>query len=164
MTRLLRRAIIQSMVPDLELLPLFQDVDAKHLALLGPLFERVTFRAGAVVVEQGDPADYLYLVERGILQISYKPYDGEHITITHVEMGGLFGWSAVVGSPRYTSSGTAVEELGVIRVRGADLRELCAKNPEAGMAILDALANAASARWKDAHEQVKAIIKHGMNR
>jgi CRP/FNR family cyclic AMP-dependent transcriptional regulator len=150
------------MVPDLELLPLFKGVDPQHLALLKPLFERVSFRAGTKVVEQGGSADYLYLIEHGTLEISYKPYDGEHITITHVEAGGLFGWSAVVGSPEYTSSGVAIDDLDAIRVRGSDLRRLCAENPEAGKVILDRLANAVSARWKDAHEQVKSILKTGM--
>lgn len=150
------------MVPDLELLPLFHDLDAQYLTLLRPLFERVSFRAGTTVVEQGGPADYLYLIEHGVLAISYKPYDGEPITVTHVEMGGLFGWSAVVGSPNYTSSGIAVEDLNVIRVRGSDLRKLCAENPEAGRAILDRLAHSVSGRWKDAHEQVKSILKNGM--
>lgn len=151
------------MIPDLELTPLFQGVDAQYLALLRPLFERVSFRAGAVVVEQGGSADYLYLIERGLLKISYKPYDGGPITITHVEVGGLFGWSAVVGSPKYTSSGIAVEDLAVIRVRGSDLRKLCAEHPEAGRAILDRLAGSVSARWKDAHDQVKAILESGMS-
>jgi CRP-like cAMP-binding protein len=85
--------------------PLFHGVDAQHLALLRPLFERVSYRAGTTVIEQGAAADFLYLIEHGRLAISYKPYDGEPITITHVEDGGLFGWSAVVGSDHYTSSG-----------------------------------------------------------
>lgn len=159
---LLRGTMMQSMVPDLELLPLFAGVDAKHLALLRPLFERVSFRAGMTVVEQGDPAEHLYLIEQGKLAICYKPYDGESITVTHVETGGLFGWSAVVGSPEYTSSGIAIEDLDVIRVRGSDLRRLCTENPDAGRAILDRLADAVSARWKNAHEQVRSMLKNGM--
>lgn len=153
---------MQSMVPDLELFPLFTDVDAEYLALLRPLFERVSFCAGTTVVEQGSPAEFLYLIERGVLQISYKPYDGEHITVTHVEVGGLFGWSAVLGSSRYTSSGVAIEDLEALRVKGSALRKLCVEHPDAGKVILDKLADAVSIRWKDAHEQVKSILKNGM--
>ena len=159
---LLHKAIMQSMVPDLELFPLFNAIDAEYLALLRPLFERVSFRTGATVVNQGSPADYLYIIERGVIQVSYKPYDGEHITITHVDVGGLFGWSAVVGSPEYTSSGVAIEDLDAIRVKGSDLRKLCTEHPDAGKVILDKLADAVSARWKDSHEQVKSILKNGM--
>lgn len=151
-----------SMVPDLELTPLFQDVDHEYLALLRPLFDRVSFRKGTVVIEQGAPADFIYLIERGAVQISYKPYDGEHITITHLESGSLFGWSAVMGSPSYTSSAVAIEDLDAMRVLGSDLRKLCAENPRAGRVILDRLASSVSARWKDAHEQVKSILEQGM--
>lgn len=114
------------------------------------------------MVDQGSPAEYLYFIEQGVLQISYKPYDGEPITVTHLESGGLFGWSAVVGSPKYTSSGVAVEELDTLRVKGSDLRKLCAEHPDAGKVILDRLADAVSARWEDAHEQIKSILKNGM--
>jgi len=151
------------MVVDLELNPLFRGVDKKYLDPLRPLFERVSFRAGTAVIEQGAAADFIYLIESGVVAISYKPYDGEPITITHVEVGGLFGWSALVGSQNYTSSGVAVEDIDSIRMRGSDLRKLCREYPEAGKVILDRLASAVSARWKDAHEQVKSILENGIN-
>lgn len=131
--------------------------------LLEPLFERVNFQSGEKVIEQGRPATFLYFVVTGSAEISYKPYDGERITITHVTEGGLFGWSSLVGSPIYTSSATAIEDIDVMRIRGADLRKLCADNPEAGRVILDKLASAVSNRWQDAHEQVRKIIEDGLN-
>jgi CRP-like cAMP-binding protein len=150
------------MVSDLELNPLFHGIESEYIALLRLLFERVSFRAGMTVIEQGAAADFIYLIENGKVAITYKPYDGEPITITHVEDGGLFGWSALMGSRDYTSSGIAIEELEAMRMRGSDLRELCAEHPEAGRAILDRLANGVSARWKDAHEQVKSILESGI--
>ena len=151
------------MVPDLELNPLFKDVAVEYLALLKPLFERASYRSGTIVIEQGAIADYIYLIERGKAEISYKPYDDTTITVSHVEAGGLFGWSALVGSPKYTSSAMAIEDLDTIRMRGSDLRKLCAEHPEAGRVILDKLAGAVSARWSDAHEQIKSILENGMN-
>ena len=151
-----------SMVSDLELNPLFHGVDDEHIALLQPLFERASFHAGAKVIEQGALADFIYLIENGAVEISYKPYDGEPITITHVEVGGLFGWSALVGSHDYTSSAVAIEDLEAMRMRGSDLRKLCTEHPEAGKVILDRLASAVSSRWKDAHEQVKSILESGI--
>ncbi len=152
------------MVPDLEFNPLFQGINQGYAALLRPLFERVSYRTGATVIEQGAAADYFYLIENGRVTISYQPYDDDLITITHLEAGGLFGWSAVVGSPNFTSTVTAIEDLDVIRVRGSDLRKFCSENPEAGRAILERLAGAVSARWKDAHEQVRLILKGGLQR
>ena len=151
------------MATNLEFNPLFKEIDKEYLDILYPLFVRVICTKGTVVIKQGDAADFLYLVEKGKVEISYKPYDGEAITITHVGTDGLFGWSALVGSSKYTSSGVAIEDVEALRIRGVDLRKLCIDNPEAGKEILDRLANAVSARWKDAHKQVRSILETGVN-
>lgn len=152
------------MATNLDLNPLFKDINKEYLSILYPLFVRVTCTEGTVVIRQGDAAEFLYVVEKGAVEISYKPYDGESMTITHVGVDGLFGWSALVGSSKYTSSATAIEDVDALRIRGADLRMLCLENPEAGKEILDHLANAVSIRWKDAHEQVRSILENGVNK
>lgn len=132
------------------------------MELLKPLFEQFSCSAGTTVIKQGAPVDYLYLVLDGKVEISFKPYDGHPITITHVGRGGLFGWSAVVGSEKYTSTIIAIEDLETVRIHGNELRKLCIEHPESGRAILEHLANTVSSRWKDAHEQVKSILLSGM--
>lgn len=137
-------------------------MNENHMELLKPLFEPFSCRAGMTILEQGSQAEYLYLVVKGKAEVSFKPYDGTSITVSHVKRGGLFGWSAVVGSDKYTSSTTAIEDLEAIRVRGSELRRLCVDHPEVGKVILERLASTVSSRWKDAHEQVKSIILSGM--
>ena len=130
--------------------------------LLKPLFEPFSCNAGVTVLQQGTPAEYLYLVISGAVEMTYKPYDGTLITISHVEKDGLFGWSAVVGSEKYTSSAIAIENLETMRIRGSELRKLCVDHPEAGKEILERLASSVSSRWKDAQAQVKSILEQGM--
>ena len=142
--------------------PVFKEIDPEYIALLQPLFEQVSYPAKTAVIEQGEAAEYLYLVESGSVEIFYKPYDDEIITITHVEANGLFGWSALIGSTKYSSSGVAIESLNALRIKGSDLRNLCQENPQAGTVILDRLASAVSSRWQNAHEQVRSILQNGM--
>ncbi len=146
----------------MEHVPIFKDLDEKYLGLLKPLFESFLCSAGATILQQGAPADYLYLVTSGIVEVTYKPYDGVSITVSHVEKDGLFGWSAVVGSEKYTSSAIAIENLETLRVRGSELRKLCVEQPEAGREILMRLASSVSSRWEDAQAQVKFILEQGM--
>lgn len=143
-------------------LPVFANLREEHIKPLETLIETITCSAGEIVVRQGSPADYFYIILKGKVQISFKPYDGSPITVSHVEEGGLFGWSAVIGSERYTSSAIAIESLEAVRIRGEELRKLSAEYPEAGREILNSLAEAVSARWKDAHEQVRLILEKGM--
>ena len=98
----------------------------------------------------------------GKVEVFFKPYDGHPITVSHVEHGGLFGWSAVVGSENYTSSTIAIEDVDAYRLRGSELRKLCVEHPEAGRDILERLAEAVSFRWNNAYEQIKSILHQGM--
>lgn len=141
---------------------IFNDLDKKYMDMLQPLFEPFSCRAGAVVLRQGTPAEHIYVIVKGKVEVSYKPYDGTSITVSLLEKDGLFGWSAVVGSSEYTSSATAIEDLEALRIRGSDLRKFCNEHPEAGRDILERLANVVSSRWKDAHEQVKSMLIQGM--
>ena len=141
---------------------IFQELDKEQTDLLGSLFEELSFRAGTIIFQQGESAKYLYLVISGTVDMSFKPYDGMPITVSHVGKDGLFGWSAVVGSAKYTSSAIAIEAVTTIRVRGNKLRKFCIEHPEAGKVILERLADGVSFRWKDAHKQVQSILLQGL--
>lgn len=150
------------MFSNLDLVPAFENMNDEYMDLLKPLFEPFSCHADAVVLQQGAPADYLYLILRGTVEMSFKPYDGIPITISRVKKGDWFGWSAVVGSEKYTSSAIALENLEAIRIHGDELRNLCMERPEAGRMVLERLASNVSFRWKDAHKQVESILAQGM--
>jgi len=137
-------------------------MNEEYVNLLKPLFEPYFCRAGITVIKQGEPAEFLYLVISGKAEVSFKPYDGIPLTVSHVGKNGLFGWSAVVGSNIYTSSVIAIENLRTVRIHADELHRLCMEYPLAGREILEQLANVVSSRWKNAHEQVKSILVLGM--
>jgi CRP-like cAMP-binding protein len=142
---------------------IFKELDENQMNLLKSLFEPFSCQAGTVILEQGTPAEFLYLVISGTVDVSYKPYDGTPITVSHIEKGGLFGWSAVVGSEEYTSSAMAIEDVEAFRVHGSDLRKFCVEHPEAGKDILERLADGVASRWKDAHKQIKSLLVQGIS-
>jgi len=140
----------------------FKELDENEMNLLKPLFEPFGCQAGTVILQQGAPAEFLYFVIRGTVEMSFKPYDGNPITVSHVEKDGLFGWSAVVGSEKYTSSAIAIEDVEAFRIHGSELRKFCAEHPEAGKDILEHLADGVASRWKDAHKQIKSLLVQGI--
>jgi CRP-like cAMP-binding protein len=141
---------------------IFQELDENVVSLLKPLFELFECHAGTVILQQGARADFFYFVISGTVEMSFKPYDGNAITITHVEKNGLFGWSAVIGSETYTSSAIAIEDVQAFRIHGSDLRKFCMKHPEEGKEVLEHLADGVASRWKDAHKQIKSLLAQGI--
>lgn len=140
----------------------FKGLSAAEIQLLAPFFAPQTWVAGTVVFEQGDYADFLYLVVTGEITIRYKPDDGPAMNLTHVMPGGIFGWSAAMGNPVYTSGAICALDSEVLRIRGADLRKLFEKHPELGKVILDRLSAIIAERQHSQQGRVNSMLANGM--
>lgn len=141
---------------------IFDNLSEATKKLVEENFESFACPVGAVIFEQGDPAEFLYLLLQGSVSARYKPYDGPKINLTTIHAGGAFGWSAAIGGPHYTLDAVALENLQTIRIRRAALRALVNEHPAEGAELLDRLAQLVSNRWKDANRQVRAILEQAV--
>jgi CRP/FNR family transcriptional regulator, cyclic AMP receptor protein len=143
-------------------LAFFTGLSAAEVDLLAPFFAPQTWVAGTVVFEQGDYAEYLYLVVTGELTIRYKPEDGPIMNLTRIQPGGIFGWSAAMGNPTYTSGAVCALDSEVLCIRGADLRMICEKHPELGKVILNRLSAIIAERQHGQQGRVNSMLANGM--
>ncbi len=143
-------------------LAFFCGLGPADLQLLAPYFTHQAWVAGTAVFEQGDYAEYLYLVVRGEVTIRYKPDDGPAMILTRVQPGGVFGWSAAMGNPAYTSGAVCALDSEILSIRGQDLRLVCEKHPRLGRIILDQLSAIVAERKKIRQGQVSSMLANGM--
>ncbi len=141
---------------------LIQALNPAQRTLLRPLIVTCEFAAGEKLFEQGDPAEYLYLVASGEVVIRYKPDDGPVIVLARVRQGGVVGWSAALGNHVYTSEAECATETQLLRLRGGDLRLICQMYPDLGACILELLADRIAERLRSPHEQIIELLKQGM--
>ncbi len=141
---------------------LFRDLIPEHLTLLQPLFIPCEFTADSVLFEQGDPADNLFAVVSGEVVVNFKPDDGPIIVVARVQPGSIVGWSAALGSRRYTSSAVCTSYTQLLRVRGDDLRRLCVQHPTTGTLFLDRLATVIAERLHSTHDLVLSLLQLGL--
>jgi CRP-like cAMP-binding protein len=142
-------------------LAFFNGMQADDIELLAPCFAPQTWVAGTIIFEQADYAEYLYLVVSGEVTIRFKPHDGPVMTVTRVQPGGIFGWSAAMNNPAYTSAAVCSLDSEVLRIRGMDLRVICEKYPDLGSIILERLTGVIAER-KHNQQQVSSILASGM--
>ena len=141
---------------------LFRNLEPLQRDIIRPIFNPCNYRAGTVIFEQGEATDYLYLIVDGEVIISFKPDDGPALTVARVREEGVVGWSAALGSPSYTSSAACSTNCQMLRVRGADLRNLCEKHPDTGALVLERLATVIAERLRNTHEQVISLLERGL--
>jgi len=150
------------LVEDFKKLPFFQDLPVEQSRILEGLFTPCDFYSGSVLFEQGDSADFLYLVITGEVAIHYKPDDGAKIPVARVRGGGIVGWSAALGNAFYTSTAECLNYSQLLRVRGDELRNLCIHYPELSDVVLDRLAAVIARRLRKSHEQVMRLLKQSL--
>jgi CRP-like cAMP-binding protein len=143
-------------------LAFFEGLETSDLKSLAPFFTRQIYESSRTVFEQGDRADYLYMVIDGEVVIRYKPDDGPTMIVTHVYPGGVFGWSAAMGNPVYTSGAVCVSATSTIRILGGDLRMLCDQYPSVGKIILNRLATVIAERTHARKPEVISMLENNI--
>jgi len=141
---------------------LFRDLTPAQLKQLQPLFIPCEFTANTILFEQGDLAENLFTIVSGEVVVNFKPDDGPTIVVACVQPGSIVGWSAALGSRRYTSSAVCTTYTQLLRVRGDDLRRLCLQHPDTGMIILDRLATVIAERLHSTHDLVLSLLQLGL--
>lgn len=131
---------------DFARLSVFQGLSETQLELLDSMFERVYYEPDELIFEQGQPARYLYILVSGEVVIRYKPYDGPALVVSHIQPGGVFGWSTVLSRRVYTSGAVALQECNAFRISEVRLHDLCIQQPETGSVLMEHLASAIAER------------------
>lgn len=149
-------------IPTVQSLPLFKGLNQHTLDLIVPRFEYETFEEDELVFEQDAPAEKLYVLVEGKVEIRFKPDDGERLTVTEIEEGGVFGWSAALGRETYTSCAICVVDSSAFSVLGEELKHLCEQYPDTGVIILERLAAVIAQRLQKTHAFVIDMLQRGV--
>ena len=143
---------------DLTSLPLFEGFTQRQLAALAPIFWRERLTAEQHVFAQGQPANNIYVLEGGSVVIRFFPYDGGSFDIETIQPGGVFGWSAALGRPHYTSAAICLTDAQVIAARGSDLRRVMWIDKELGAQLLDRMAQIVAHRLESFRTQLVKLM------
>jgi CRP-like cAMP-binding protein len=143
-------------------LSVFKGMKKEQQDLLLPLISLCHIPENVIIFNQGETAKYLYILECGMVEIVFKPFDGPAIPVSCITSGGIFGWSSTLGREGYTSTARTLMESAAYRFDGKDLQKLCEKYPETGVVILDRLASAIVERLECTHHEIMSILNQGM--
>lgn len=147
------------MLPEeLARLPLFAGLAPAHLALLAPLFRPVHFAAGAKAFAEGDAASFVYVLVSGDVTIQFRPSDGGCLDIARIRQGGVFGWSAALGRPVYTSSAVCGTPVETLAAQAAELRRVMLADAELGAVLLERMADVVVSRLEGLRAQLTTLL------
>ncbi len=116
--------------------PLFQPLDDQERAVLAAQVEVVSFEAGRMVYNYGDPDASLYVIRSGEAEVFFKNQTGERIVLDNAGPGDFCGELSLLDAGPHATSALALKDLEAIRVDRNDLDHLFHQHPSAALDLL----------------------------
>jgi hypothetical protein len=113
-----------------------------ELRQLAGLVQAVRFRAGDVIIREGDAGDSLFIVGSGKVRI-VRLADGNEIPVAELRRGALFGELAVLEGRTRTATVIADEDAELLRLDRSLMKQLLAQRDPLSYKI----------RWPSPHER-----------
>lgn len=147
---------------------IFGDLCEADLLAIAEFCREETYDEGNPVLVESEPADKLYIIERGKLALEKKIQIGRHSTrrnaiIGYVGPGEMAGISTLASPHIYTTSAVCIEPTRIIMVDGEILRDYLETHPAAGLKVMNTLAVLVSSRYRDATNTLTyflSIVSH----
>jgi len=135
----------------------FSQLSPESLEQLARMADEQTVAAGEPIFAESDPAEYLYLIVRGEVNLACELGSGEFRIVDTLVDGELVGWASLVEPYRCRTFSTAVKETHFIRFNAAKLRAFCESDHAFGQRLLTQVARMLSSRLKSARVQLAAV-------
>jgi CRP/FNR family cyclic AMP-dependent transcriptional regulator len=110
---------VEDKVAILRGVPLFADLDGRSLQAVAILAHEVGFKAGDVLVVEGEAGDAFYVIVEGTIRVE----QGDR-TVRSLTAGGFLGEIALVGRRPRTATATCVTDVRLLEVRAHEFERL----------------------------------------
>lgn len=108
------------------------------------------FQKGACVFKAQEPAESLFLVNKGKIElrfrVSYHNVSTE-ISLDKVSESEAFGWSALTHPFRYTLSAFVAEDSELVEIKESDIKRICQNNKHLGYILMNNIAKIIGQRF-----------------
>jgi rhodanese-related sulfurtransferase len=101
----------------------FANLPAANIESLLTCFKRQAVKRGEVVVRQGEPGDYYYVIERGRALVT-RTVGGARVDLAELDVGDAFGEEALIAETTRNASVTMLTDGELLRLDNADFVRL----------------------------------------
>ncbi len=117
------------------------------------------FAAGAMLMEDGSPGDFLAFVLAGKLAVrKATAFPGRYILVAEIEAGGLVGECAGVVKGERAATVVAVEPSRLLVLTHEQLQEMMAREPDLAFRLLQWIILVQGRRLRKASERLSWIL------
>jgi len=108
----------------------FAKLSNQRIAWLANLVKEVTFKPHEIIFDQGEKADYCYMIVEGTVEIFVREADGSETIKASLETGKLFGEAALLTNSKRNAAARSLDDCRLMVMDRDILNELMDKQDE----------------------------------
>ena len=120
--------------------PTFAGLEPSQLKFIAGCGRNEHVAAGTMLMREGEPAERLWLIRRGMVALELYVPGREPLVIETLETGDVVGWSWLFPPYRWALEGRAHGECHLITFDGLCLRDKCQADHDLGFALMSRFA------------------------
>ncbi len=141
-------------VPDsLRTIPLFQRVSEEDLESIADLLIERRYPTNSMVVEEGLPGNYMYILRSGRVKVTKGSDDGREKIMDFFEAGAFFGEMALLDEAPRSASVRTLEPVTLLALSRRDFLKLLRRSPDLALSLIQELTR----RLRDTDEQAASV-------
>jgi CRP/FNR family cyclic AMP-dependent transcriptional regulator len=137
----------------LRAVPLFQRVAEEDLENIAALLIERRCPKRTVIVEEGLPGDYMYVIRQGRVQVTKASDDGREKIIDFFEAGAFFGEMALLDDAPRSASVRTLEPCTLLALSRRDFLKLLEGSPDLALSLIQELTR----RLRETDDQTMSV-------
>src|SRR5574344_2122776 len=162
---------LEQVLPRLTKLDLFSDFnpekeeDKRSLKALYETHATKKFKAGEVIIKEGEKGDSFYILYTASVQVLQKTLANDNIAlaILKAEQGICFGEAALIGHDVRSASVIALTDCSTILLSGEQFIALCEKEPVLGYHVIYRIAKRLASTIKKTNHDKSVLYEALLN-
>ncbi len=143
----------------------FKEFTTQELGKIANICARIALKDGERIFEAESPAEYLYIVAEGAVELHFKViyyHALKEMTLDRKFKGEAFGWSALTEPNIYTLSALAMQDSELLRIKANDIIKLCAENNHLGYILMKNIAEIVGERFASIQKILIDVIQQSL--
>lgn len=115
---------------------LFSEMDENEVAGIRAIMDEVKFKAGQVIIREGEVGGLFYVITEGEVQITIANADSEQIVLQEIGPGGFFGELSMLTNAPRAAQVKALEDVTLLALERQEFFEFLRSKPSAAIDVL----------------------------
>jgi CRP/FNR family transcriptional regulator, cyclic AMP receptor protein len=144
---------------ELREVPLFSEMDANEVAGIRDIMEEMKFKAGQVIIREGETGDLFYVITEGYVEVIIRDADGSDLILHEAGPGEFFGELSMLTNEPRSARIRAVDDVTTLALERDEFFAFLRTHTHAAIDVLVELGG----RLRDNDRILRSMVSRNVN-